>query len=121
MATVGRPRDGRGGHAEPLAQGRPGLGIEQRRALVAERWRGLRPGTVVRVGNHGCVDGQVAVAARCAVSEALDRLRSTLGDEGTALLDLETWTTLVRRLGVPPAIIERTGADAGADAHALLN
>lgn len=108
---------------------RPGFGVvvveyESRchlEDLVAERWRGLRPGTVVLVGNHGCVDGQVAVAARCAVSEALDRLRSTLGDEGTALLDLETWTTLIRRLGVPPTVIERTDGDAGFDAHALLN
>lgn len=77
--------------------------------LVAERWRGLRPGTVVLVGNHGCVEGHVAVAAKCAVSEALDRLRSTLGDEGATLLDGETWATLLRRLGVAPAAIERVG------------
>jgi hypothetical protein len=71
--------------------------------LVAERWRGLRPGTVVLVANHGCVDGHVAVAAKCAVSEALDRLRSTLGDEGATVLDRATWSTLTARLGVAAA------------------
>src|SRR5262249_12390392 len=63
--------------------------------LVAERWRGLRPGTIVLVANSGCVDGMVAVVAKCAVSEALDRLGSTLGDEGVTLLDRATWSTLV--------------------------
>ena len=70
---------------------------------VAERWRGLRPGTVVLVANHGAAAGLVAVAARAAVPEALDRLRGTLGDEGTTLLDGETWAQLRQRLGVAPA------------------
>jgi hypothetical protein len=77
--------------------------------LVAARWRGLRPGTAVLVANHGAVDGQVAVTARAAVPEALDRLRATLCDEGTTLLDPVTWSQLLVRLGVAPAPIERTG------------
>ena len=40
--------------------------------LVAERWRGLRPGTVVLVANHGAVEGAVAVTAKAAVREAVD-------------------------------------------------
>jgi len=74
---------------------------------VAERWRGLRPGTVVLVANHGLVAGHVAVTARAAVREALDRLRYALDDEGTTLLDPATWAELRRRLGVTPADLER--------------
>ena len=88
--------------------------------LVAERWRGLRPGTVVLVANHGAVEGAVAVTARAAVREALDRLRYALNDEGTTLLDPETWATLRQRLGVPPAPIERIG-DAAPELSALPN
>jgi hypothetical protein len=77
---------------------------------VAERWRGLRPGTVVLVANHGLAGGLVAVTARAAVREALDRLRYALDEEGTTLLDPVTWTALRRRLGVaPPADVEQGG------------
>ena len=75
--------------------------------VVAERWRGLRPGTVVLVANHGAVAGAVAVTARAAVREALDRLRYALDDEGTTLLDPDTWAQLKQRLGVPPPAVER--------------
>jgi len=75
--------------------------------LVAERWRGLRPGTVVLVANFGAVEGAVAVTARAAVREALDRLRYALNDEGTTLLDPDTWSQLKERLGVAPPPVER--------------
>jgi hypothetical protein len=87
---------------------------------VAERWRGLRPGTVVLVANHGLVDGHVAVTARAAVREALDRLRYALEDEGTTLLDPATWAELRRRLGVSPADLERRG-DGAYELSALPN
>ena len=107
---------------------RPGFGvvvIEYESAchledLVAERWRGLRAGTVVLVANHGAVDGMVAVTARAAVREALDRLRYALSDEGTTLLDPATWTQLRERLGVAPAAIERVG-DGAFELSALPN
>ena len=89
--------------------------------LVAERWRGLRPGTVVLVANHGAADGMVAVTAKAALSEALDRLRDTLGDEGTTLLDRETWSQLRDRLGVAAAPIVRLTADGAEELSALLN
>ncbi|HEX6837201.1 MAG TPA: hypothetical protein VF334_11545, partial [Polyangia bacterium] len=88
--------------------------------LVAARWRGLRPGTVVLVANHGAVDGMVAVTARAAVREALDRLRYALDDEGTTLIDPETWAQLLQRLGVAPAPPERLAAGAF-ELSALLN
>lgn len=88
--------------------------------LVAARWRGLRPGTAVLVANHGAVDGMVAVTARAAAPEALDRLRATLRDEGTTLLDPVTWAQLLVRLGVAPAVIERT-AEAPFELSALPN
>ncbi|HEX6836520.1 MAG TPA: hypothetical protein VF334_08095 [Polyangia bacterium] len=79
--------------------------------VVAERWRGLRPGTVVLVANHGAVAGAVAVTARAAIREAVDdcfgRLRYALDDEGTTLLDPDTWAQLKQRLGVPPSPVER--------------
>jgi hypothetical protein len=107
---------------------RPGFGVvvvEYESACrledrVAERWRGLRPGTVVLVANHGVVDGHVAVTARAAVREALDRLRYALDDEGTTLLDATTWSELLRRLGVAPAAIERVG-DGAFELSALPN
>jgi hypothetical protein len=88
--------------------------------LVAERWRGLRAGTVVLVANHGVADGMVAVTARAAVHEAIDRLRYILSDEGTTLLDPDTWTQLLQRLGVAPAPIERIG-DGAFELSALPN
>ena len=88
--------------------------------LVAERWRGLRPGTVVLVANHGAVAGAVAVTARCAVREAVDfrlgRLRYTLDDEGTTLLDPDTWAQLKERLGVPPPVEHGAGVTHGLSA-----
>jgi hypothetical protein len=107
---------------------RPGFGVvvvEYESAchledLVAERWRGLRAGTVVLVANHGAVDGMVAVTARAAVREALDRLRYALSDEGTTLLDPATWEQLRQRLGVAPAAIERIG-DGAFELSALPN
>jgi hypothetical protein len=87
--------------------------------LVAARWRGLRPGTAVLVANWGGVDNMVAVTARSAAPEALDRLRGTLGDEGRALLSPEAWEELRARLGVAPVIIERL--DEPAPTPALMN
>ena len=79
--------------------------------LVAERWRGLRPGTVVLVANHGAVAGAVAVTAKAAIRDAVDgrfgRLRYVLDDEGTTLLDPDTWAQLKQHLGVPPPAVER--------------
>ena len=60
----------------------------------------------------------VAVTARAAVPEALDRLRAALGDEGATLLDPETWAELLSRLGVAPLPIERADATG---LSALLN
>jgi hypothetical protein len=107
---------------------RPGFGVvvvEYESAcrledLVAARWRGLRPGTVVLVANHGAVEGMVAVTARAAVREALDRLRYALDDEGTTLIDPETWAQLLQRLGVAPAPPEPLAAGAF-ELSALLN
>ncbi|MCU1278686.1 MAG: hypothetical protein JWM53_2232, partial [bacterium] len=89
--------------------------------LVAERWRGLRPGTVVLVANHGAADGVVAISARAAVPEALDRLRATLGDEGSTLLDSHAWSSLRDRLGVAATPIERLGDDRVFELSALPN
>ncbi|MGZ3430028.1 MAG: hypothetical protein ACXVCV_25430, partial [Polyangia bacterium] len=108
---------------------RPGFGVvvvEYESAchledLVAERWRGLRPGTVVLVANHGAGDGQVAVTARAAVPEALERLRGALGDEGSTLLDYDTWTQLRDRLGVAAVDIDRLGSGGAVELSALLN
>jgi hypothetical protein len=108
---------------------RPGFGVvvvEYESAchledLVAERWRGLRPGTVVLVANHGAADGMVAITARSAVPEALDRLRSALGEEGTTLLDRETWAELLERLGVAPAPANERAGQSARELSALLN
>ena len=79
--------------------------------LVAARWRGLRAGTVVLVANHGAVDGSVAVTAKAAMRESVEArlgsLRAALADEGTTLLDRETWAVLRERLGVAAAPIAR--------------
>jgi hypothetical protein len=80
--------------------------------LVAARWRGLRPGTAVLVANHGAVDGLVAVTARAAVPEALERLRTALGDEGRALLTPESWRELRAHLGVADSSVERRAGGA---------
>jgi hypothetical protein len=85
--------------------------------LVAERWRGLRPGTVVLVANHGAGAGLVALTARAALPEAVDdrlgRLHAALGDEGAALVDADTWTRLRAQLGVTaPAAVEPAAAAA---------
>jgi hypothetical protein len=85
--------------------------------LVAARWRGLRPGTAVLVANHGAVDGMVAVTARAAVPEALERLRPALGEEGRALLTPESWRELRARLGVADSGVERRAGSAAS----LLN
>lgn len=93
--------------------------------LVAARWRGLRPGTVVLVANHGAADGMVAVTARSAVPEAvqyrLGRLHDSLGDEGSTLLDADSWAQLRERLGVAAAPIERTGGSGVFELSALPN
>jgi hypothetical protein len=88
--------------------------------LVAARWRGVRPGTAVLVANHGVVADMVAVTARAAASESLERLRPMLGEEGSALLDRATWAELCQRLGVPPASSERA-PDGAAASGALPN
>ena len=108
---------------------RPGFGVVvveyespcQLEDLVAARWRGLRPGIAVLVANHGAVDGRVALTARAAVPEALERLRGALGDGDTALLHPDVWSQLRARLGVAPAAIERLGEPAEPTAPTMRN
>jgi hypothetical protein len=88
--------------------------------LVAQRWRGLRPGVAVLVANHGGVAGQVAVTARAALPEALERLHSVVGDDGHALLPPAEWSQLLSRLGVTAAPIEPLYETLDAR-HAALN
>jgi len=78
--------------------------------LVAERWRGLRPGTVVLVANYGAADGMVAITARAAVPEALERLRGYTRRRG---LDAARSRQLVG-----PARPPRRGGDAGSPGSA---
>ena len=93
--------------------------------LVAERWRGLRPGTVVLVANHGAGDGMVAITARSAVPEAVEhrlaRLDGALGGEGTTLLDRDSWAQLRDRLGVAATPIDRLDTGDAFELSALLN
>ncbi len=90
--------------------------------LVARRWRGLRPGTAVLVANHGGVAGQVAVTARAALPEALERLHSVVGDAGHALLAPSAWNQLLSRLGVAAAPVAPLYETApGSERHAALN
>jgi hypothetical protein len=89
--------------------------------LVAQRWRGLRPGTAVLVANHGGVAGRVAITARAALPEALERLHSVVGDEGHALLAPADWSQLLSRLGVEAAPIERLYETPDVERHAALN
>jgi hypothetical protein len=80
--------------------------------LVAERWRGLRPGTAVLVAGHHPTDGQVTLLARAAAPEALERLdlfAPGLAAGGTACLSAGDWLHLRARLGLtapPPALDE---------------
>ncbi len=116
-----------------LIRPRPGFGVvvvEYASAchiedLVAERWRGLRPGTVVLVANHGAADGMVTVTARAAAPKAihhrLGRLHAALGDEGAALLDPDSWSQLRDRLGVAATEIDRLDGDGPFELSALLN
>jgi hypothetical protein len=101
-----RPRPG---HAAVVIEYDSACRVED---LVAQRWRGLRPGTAVIVANHGWVEGRVAVVARSASPDALEPLRPTLGDAGEALLSLPAWADLLARLGVPPAPIVATAEPA---------
>lgn len=89
--------------------------------LVAQRWRGLRPGTVVIVANHGGVAGHVAVTARAALPEALERLHSVVGEAGHALLAPMQWNQLLARLGVVNAPVEALYEQPDARRHAALN
>ena len=90
--------------------------------LVAQRWRGLRPGTAVLVANHGGVAGHVAVAARAALPEALERLHSVVGEAGHALLPPPAWSQLLSRLGVDAATVERLYETTPlVERHAALN
>ncbi|HWE29288.1 MAG TPA: hypothetical protein VHB97_14865 [Polyangia bacterium] len=88
--------------------------------LDAQRWRGLRPGTAVLVANHGGVAGHVAVTARAALPEALERLHAVVGDAGHTLLPPMQWSQLLARLGVVAAPVEAL-YERSEPRHAALN
>jgi hypothetical protein len=82
--------------------------------MVAARWRGLRPGTAIVAANHSWIEGRVALVARSAAPESLDRLTAFLRAPGSdasvvstgresleAVMSPASWQRLCATLGVP--------------------